>query len=96
MASKVQEGKLPTMVGDVSTLRPFWKAFYLGKASYFRLESKLHTSLHSIKTFIATLHAFPLLLGLHSAAVILHDWSFEERDYSYKGKNYPFAVLYTV
>ena len=52
--------------------------------------------LHSITTFIATLHAFPLLLGLRSAAVILHDWSFEERDYSYKGKNYPFAVLYTV
>ena len=31
------------MVGDASTLRPFWKAFYLGKASYFRLGSKLHT-----------------------------------------------------
>jgi hypothetical protein len=52
--------------------------------------------LHTITTFIATLHAFPLLLGLRSAAVILHDWSFEERDYSYKGKNYPFAVLILV
>jgi hypothetical protein len=92
MASEVQEGKLP-MIGDASTLRPFGKAFYLKKASYCVWNLKLIVVATAfVKTFIVTFHAFPLLLGLHSAAAVLYGWSFEERDY--QGMNYTFIVLY--
>jgi hypothetical protein len=92
MASEVQEGKLP-MIGDASTLRPFGKAFYLEKASYSVWNLKwIVVGTAIVKSFIVTFHAFPLLLGLHSAAAILYGWSFEERDY--QGMNYPFIVLY--
>jgi hypothetical protein len=92
MASEVQEGKLP-LIGDASTLRPFGNAFYLERASYSVWNLKSIIAFTTIvKTFTVTFHAFPLLLGLHSAAAILYGWSFEERDY--QGLNYPFIALY--
>ena len=92
MASEVQEGMLP-LIGDASTLRPFGNAFYLERASYSVWNLKSIIAFTTIvKTFTVTFHAFPLLLGLHSAAAILYGWSFEERDY--QGLNYPFIALY--
>ena len=92
MSSNVREAKLP-MLGDASTLRPFGKAFYLGKASYhvWNLPSII-TFTTIAKIFIVSFHAIPLLLGLHSAGVLLYGWRFEER--KYKELSYSFHYLY--
>lgn len=82
MASEVKLDMI-TMAGDDSTLRPFGKAFYLKKASYFvwPLEWIVCASFN-IKMFIVTFHAMPLLAALHWAAAFLYGWSFTGRDYT--------------
>lgn len=61
------------MFGDSSTLRPFGKAFYMGKATYFvwPLPMIVVNSV-AIKVFIATFHALPLLGAFYGAAAVLY------------------------
>jgi acetyltransferase-like isoleucine patch superfamily enzyme len=74
-------------------LRPFGKAFYLGKASYYVWNLPSIITFTTIaKIFIVSFHAIPLLLGLHSAGVLLYGWRFEER--KYKELSYSFHYLY--
>lgn len=92
MASEVKKDKLP-MTGDSSTLRPFGKAFYLKKASYFVWPLEWIIGFTAIvKTFIVAFHTFPLLGALHSAAAVLYGWSFADRDYV--GTPYSFFAIY--
>ncbi|KAL3764325.1 hypothetical protein ACHAW5_008922 [Stephanodiscus triporus] len=91
--SEVQQEKL-AMMGDISTLRPFGKAFYLRQAPYFVWTLAMFIGFTFItKTLIVTFHIFPLLLGIHSAAAYLYGWSFAERDY--QGSIVSGGVLYS-
>ena len=60
MASNIQQDAL-SMIGDASTLRPFGKAFYLRKASYFVWTLEMIIIFTAIvRSIIVTFHTLPL------------------------------------
>lgn len=65
-----------SLQGDESTIRPFGRAFYQGKASYYvwPLSWIVAASL-VLKILIATFHSLPLLASFHGAALILYGTS---------------------
>jgi acetyltransferase-like isoleucine patch superfamily enzyme len=84
--------KLP-MTGDDTTIRPFGRAFYEGKATYFVWPlSWIVAVTGMVKTLIAIFHALPLLLSLQGAAYWLFDGSIHER--GYHPKPHSFVTMY--
>lgn len=80
--------------GDASTLRPFGKAFYQRKASYFVVPlSWIVAFSFFVRAFIAVFHTVPLLAALQGAAAILYGYRFGARDFS--GWQYSFAQVYS-
>jgi carbonic anhydrase/acetyltransferase-like protein (isoleucine patch superfamily) len=87
------ETELLQMEGDESTLRPFGKAFYHGKASYFVFPlSFIIIFTIACKILIATLHMLPLLGALHAAAAYFYGISYQNRDYD--SLEVPFHRMY--
>jgi acetyltransferase-like isoleucine patch superfamily enzyme len=86
------------MVGDASTLRPFGKAFYERKSTYFVWPlSWIVGATFIIKLFVAVFHALPLLLSLHGAAAVIYGIKVPLRHYSHRPHRFAtiyFAVLY--
>jgi acyl-CoA synthetase (AMP-forming)/AMP-acid ligase II/acetyltransferase-like isoleucine patch superfamily enzyme len=92
LSAEVDKTKLQ-FVGDASTLRPFGKAFYGGKATYFVLPlSWIVAFTIVVKFMIATLHTLPLLGSLHAASAYLYGFSIEDRDYD--AIDFPFSTIY--
>lgn len=73
MASNVQHDAL-TMTGDASTLRPFGKAFYLRKSTYFVWTLEMIISFTAIvKSIIVTFHILPLWVAYRYGWLFLAD-----------------------
>jgi acetyltransferase-like isoleucine patch superfamily enzyme len=92
-ASAVDMSKLQ-VEGDASTIRPFGKAFYERKATYYvwSLNRIIWTTV-TIKVLIAVFHSLPLLTALQGAASLLYGSKFSERDFVGKQYNYPTIYL---
>jgi acetyltransferase-like isoleucine patch superfamily enzyme/acyl carrier protein len=81
LSSVVKKEKIQ-LTGDPSTLRPFGKAFYQGKSTYFVLRLWMIVALSVfIKVLIAGFHALPILASLHAAAAALYGLKIEYRIY---------------
>jgi acetyltransferase-like isoleucine patch superfamily enzyme len=93
LSAKIDQSKLQ-FVGDETTVRPFGKAFYQGRANYYVWPLSLIIPVTLvINTFIAAFHTLPLLGALHGAAAILYGVSVKDRDYS--DTRYHFSTFYT-
>jgi acetyltransferase-like isoleucine patch superfamily enzyme len=92
LSCKVDPSQLQ-FVGDETTVRPFGKAFYQGKANYFvwPLRWIIFVTV-VIKICIAVFHTLPLLGAVHGAAALLFGASFDNRDY--EDTHYSFATFY--
>jgi acyl-coenzyme A synthetase/AMP-(fatty) acid ligase/acetyltransferase-like isoleucine patch superfamily enzyme len=92
LSSEVKTEKLQ-LTGDSSTLRPFGKAFYQGKSTYFVLRLWMIVALSVfIKVLIAGFHALPILASLHAAAAALYGAKIESR--VYMDINYAYFTIY--
>lgn len=92
-ADKPVDASQLQMVGDASTLRPFGKAFYQHKATYFVWPLRWIISISVfLKGFIEIFHSMPLYASLQGAASILYAVSIHDRDYHHI--QYPFVTIY--
>lgn len=81
------------LVGDLSTLRPFGKAFYMRQASYFVWPLPLIIFFSVVvKALITVFHTLPLLASLQGAAAILYGVRPSDRDHVHV--QYPFKAVY--
>jgi acetyltransferase-like isoleucine patch superfamily enzyme len=81
------------MTGDLTTLRPFGKAFYMGKATYDVWPLHLIVAFCvCIKVFISIFHALPLLLGFYGASAVLYGATAPHP--AYIENQYTFAQVY--
>jgi len=88
------DNKAYLMEGDESTLRPFGKAFYNRDATYFVLPLSLIIVITlAVNIFICTVHAFPLLSGIHLSGAVLYGFRISERDYAL---DYDVPTVFTV
>jgi acetyltransferase-like isoleucine patch superfamily enzyme len=92
LSTEVDKAKLQ-FVGDASTLRPFGKAFYGRKATYFVWPlSWIVTLTVIVEAMITILHTLPLLGAIHLATALLYGFSIQDRDYY--AIQYPFSTVY--
>jgi len=82
MSTDIKQDKLQ-FEGDSSTLRPFGKAFYNGKATYRVIPLYMVIIFtFTVRIFFAAFHTTPLLGALHGAGGFLWGFRFEDRDYA--------------
>ena len=84
IASEEIPREMMPMTGDATTIRPFGRAFYERKASYFVWPlSWIVTATIIIKTFIAIFHSLPLLVSFHGAAILIWGLPVSARRYKH-------------
>jgi acyl-coenzyme A synthetase/AMP-(fatty) acid ligase/acetyltransferase-like isoleucine patch superfamily enzyme len=94
LSSKIEKEELQ-LVGDDTTGRPFGRAFYQGKASYFVWPlGAIVLFTVVVKSLIAVFHTLPLLVALQGAGFILFGLSSHHHRH-YDSYHYTFSTVYS-